>query len=168
MSGDALLRFADAVDRQAAAGEAAPAPGGELHLVTFSLDREEYGIPVTQVREVIRVADITRVPQAPAHVRGVTNLRGRILPVVELRSRLGLEPATTTPRSRIVVVEVADRVLGLLVDAVLQVAKVPADTVAPPPEEILSADSGYLGGVARWNGRLIILLELEQALLLQE
>jgi purine-binding chemotaxis protein CheW len=167
MSGDALLRFADAVDRQAAP-ETAPVPAGELHLVTFALDREEYGIPVTQVREVIRVGDITRVPQAPAHVRGVTNLRGRILPVVELRSRLGLVPAAPTSRSRIVVVEVAERVLGLLVDAVLQVVKVPAETVAPPPEEILSADSGYLGGVARWDGRLIILLELEQTLLLPE
>ena len=167
MSGEALLRFADALDRQAAAAPT-PVPSGQLHLVTFALDREEYGIPVSQVREVIRVADITRVPQAPAHVRGVTNLRGRILPVVELRSRLGLEAAATTPRSRIVVVEVVDRVLGLLVDAVLQVAKVPVDTVAPPPEEVLSADSGFLGGVARWNGRLIILLELEQALLRQE
>ena len=167
MSGDALLRFADALDHQAAV-TAVPSPAGELHLVTFALDREEYGIPVTRVREVIRVTDITRVPQAPPHVRGVTNLRGRILPVVELRSRLGLEPAAATPRSRIVVVEVDDRVLGLLVDAVLQVVKVPVDTVAPPPEEVLSADSGYLSGVARWNGRLIILLELEQALRLQE
>ncbi len=167
MSSDALLRFADALDRDAAA-PAAPAPVGQLHLVTFALDREEYGIPVAQVREVIRVADITRVPQAPLHVRGVTNLRGRILPVVELRSRLGLAPAPTTPRSRIVVVEVDDRVLGLLVDAVLQVVKVPLDTVAPPPEEVLSADAGYLSGVARWDGRLIILLELEQALRLQE
>jgi purine-binding chemotaxis protein CheW len=166
MSGDELLRFADAIERRAA--EPVPAPAAELHLVTFALDREEYGIPVTRVREVIRVADITRVPQAPAHVRGVTNLRGRILPVVELRSRLGLAPTAPTPRSRIVVVEVADRVLGRLVDAVLQVVKVPVETVAPPPEEVLSADSGYLGGVARWNGRLIILLELEQALLLPE
>ncbi|HUF36625.1 MAG TPA: chemotaxis protein CheW [Gemmatimonadales bacterium] len=167
MSGDALLRFADALGREAAA-VALPAPAGELHLVTFALDREEYGVPVAQVREVIRVGEITRVPQAPPHVRGVTNLRGRILPVVELRSRLGLAPAALTPRSRIVVVEVSDRVVGLLVDAVLQVAKVPMETVAPPPDEVRSADSDYLSGVARWNGRLIILLELDKALLLHE
>jgi len=167
VSGDGLLRFADGLGREAAA-PARPAPGGELHLVTFALDREEYGIPVARVREVIRVAEITRVPQAPAHVRGVINLRGRILPVVELRSRLGLEPAAPTPRSRIVVVEVSDRVLGLLVDAVLQVAKVPHECVAPPPDEVLSADCDYLNGVARWNGRLIILLELDKALLLPE
>ena len=166
MSGDALLRFADGLEREAAAP--APMPSGELHLVTFALGREEYGIPVGQVREVIRVGEITRVPQAPAHVRGVTNLRGRILPVVELRGRLGLEPAVPTARSRIVVVEVAGRVLGLLVDAVLQVTKVPLESVAPPPEEVLSSDSDYLSGVARWNDRLIILLELDKALLLHE
>src|SRR5262245_66692757 len=75
---DGLLGFADAIDARAA-GEGTPAPGPELHLLTFALDREEFGIPVTQVREVIRVSEITRVPQAPAHVRGVANLRGRIL-----------------------------------------------------------------------------------------
>jgi purine-binding chemotaxis protein CheW len=88
--------------------------------------------------------------------------------VVELRSRLGLEPAAPTSRSRIVVVDVRDRVLGLLVDAVLQVVKVPIETVAPTPEEVRTADSEYIGGVARWNNRLVILLELEQALLPQE
>ena len=112
-------------------------PGPELHLVTFALDREEFGIPVTQVREVIRVSDITRVPQAPPHVRGVANLRGRILAVVELRSWLGLPPAELTSRSRVVVVEVRERVLGLLVDAVSQVTKVPEASVAPAPEEVV-------------------------------
>jgi purine-binding chemotaxis protein CheW len=163
MSRDGLLRFADTVDRDPATASA-PASAGELHLVTFALEKEEYGVPVVRVREVIRVGEITRVPQAPAHVRGVTNLRGRILPVVELRTRLGLAPATNTPRSRIVVVEVHDRVLGLLVDAVLQVAKVPMEVVTPPPDEV----PDYITGVARWRSRLIILLELEKALLLHE
>lgn len=161
---DGLLGFADAMEARAAAAEA-PAPGPELHLLTFLLDREEFGIPVTQVREVIRVAEITRVPQAPAHVRGVANLRGRILAVVELRSRLGLAPAELTPRSRVVVVEVRGRVLGVLVDAVSQVTKVPQASVAPAPEEVLAADVDYLTGVARWDGRLIILLDLEKVLL---
>jgi purine-binding chemotaxis protein CheW len=160
----ALLGFADAMDARAAI-EAAPVPAPELHLLTFTLDREEFGIPVTQVREVIRVSEITRVPQAPAHVRGVANLRGRILAVVELRCRLGLPPAELTPRSRVVVVEVRDRVLGLLVDAVSQVTKVPEAGVAPAPEEVVSADADYVTGVARWQSRLIILLDLEKALL---
>ena len=95
-----LLGFTDSMP--AAAGDEA-APAAMLHLLTFTLDREEFGIPVTQVREVIRVDGITRVPQVPAHVRGVANLRGRILAVVEIRTRLGLTPATITPASRIVV-----------------------------------------------------------------
>lgn len=159
-----LLGFADAIEARTVA-EGASAPGRELHLLTFTLDREEFGIPVTQVREVIRVSEITRVPQAPPHVRGVANLRGRVLAVVELRSRLGLGPAELTPRSRVVVVEVRGRVLGLLVDAVSQVTKVPESSVVPAPDEVVSADAAYLTGVARWQSRLIILLDLEKALL---
>jgi purine-binding chemotaxis protein CheW len=166
MRRDQLLQFAAEIDR--AADVSVQPPVAELHLVTFTLDREEFAIPVTQVREVIRVGEITRVPQAPSHVRGVANLRGRILAVVELRTRLGLEPAVITPRSRIIVVEVGDRVLGLLVDAVLQVAKVPADTVTGAPDEVLTPQTDYITGVARWNSRLIILLELDKALLPQE
>jgi purine-binding chemotaxis protein CheW len=146
----------------------APSPGPELHLVTFALDREEFGIPIGQVREVIRVGQITRVPQARQHVRGVTNLRGRILAVVELRTRMGLPPAEITPKSRVIVVGVHERTLGILVDGVSQVIKIPANTVAPAPEEALSPSADYVSGVARWNSRLIILLDLEKVLLLPD
>jgi purine-binding chemotaxis protein CheW len=101
-------------------------------------------------------------------VRGVTNLRGRILAVIEIRSRMGLLPAEITPKSRVVVVGVGDRTLGILVDAVSQVVKVPATTVSPAPEEVLSPGAGYITGVARWNSRLIMLLDLEKMLLLPE
>jgi purine-binding chemotaxis protein CheW len=167
VSGDGLLRFADELQRQAAETEVRK-PSPELHLVTFALDREEFGIPIGQVREVIRVGDITRVPQARPHVRGVTNLRGRILAVVEVRTRMGLPAAEITPRSRVIVVGVHDRILGILVDGVSQVVKVPMDTVAPPPEEILSPGTDYITGVARWNSRLIVLLDLEKVLLLPD
>ena len=162
---DALLRFADEFGSAGAAEAAPPVP--ELHLVTFLLEREAYAVPVHRVREVIRVGEMTRVPQAPEHVRGVTNLRGRILPVVELRSRLGLPPAVVTPRSRIVVTEAHGRILGLLVDAVLQVTRIPADTVQPPPEDIMTPQAEWLAGVARQPDRLLILLELDQVLQLQ-
>ena len=134
-------------------------------LLTFTLDREEFGLPITRVREVIRVGEITRVPQVPPHVRGVTNLRGRILAVVEIRSRLGLSPAEISPASRIVVVDVAGRSLGLLVDRVSQVTKVPVESVAPVPEEVASPESDYVTGVARRDSRLIILLDLDRVLL---
>jgi purine-binding chemotaxis protein CheW len=164
---DSLLRFADELQRQAPATEALR-PSLELHLVTFALDREEFGIPIEQVREVIRVGEITRVPQARPHVRGVTNLRGRVLAVVEIRTRMGLPAAEITPRSRVVVVGVHDRILGILVDGVSQVVKVPAETVAPAPEEVLSPGTDYITGVARWNSRLIMLLDLEKVLLLPD
>lgn len=164
---DGLLQFADELQQLSSSAEA-PGVGLELHLVTFALDGEEFGIPIGQVREVIRVTEITRVPQARQHVRGVTNLRGRILAVVEIRTRMGLSPAEVTPRSRIVVVGVHDRTLGILVDGVSQVVKVPAKTVAPAPEEVLSASADYITGVARWNSRLIILLDLEKLLLLPD
>jgi purine-binding chemotaxis protein CheW len=164
---DGLLNFADELQRLSSSTEA-PAPVPELHLVTFSLDREEFGIPIQQVREVIRVTEITRVPQARPHVRGVTNLRGRILAVVEIRTRMGLPPAEITPQSRIMVVGVHDRVLGILVDAVSQVVKVPTTTLAPAPEEVMSPGADYITGVARWNSRLIILLDLEKVLLLPD
>jgi purine-binding chemotaxis protein CheW len=162
--GEQLLGFSAAIDARRVA-DAAAAAGRVLVVLSFVLDREEFGIPVTQVREVIRVSEITRVPQAPPHVRGVANLRGRILAVVELRSRLGLAPSELTPRSRVVVVEVRGRVLGLLVDAVSQVTKVPESSVVAAPQEVVSADAAYLTGVARWQSRLIILLDLDKALL---
>src|SRR4051812_5020956 len=162
-----LLQFADELQSLSAATEA-PSPGPQLHLVTFALDREEFGIPIDQVREVIRVGEITRVPQARLHVRGVTNLRGRVLAVVEIRTRMGLPAAEITPRSRVVVVGVHDRILGILVDGVSQVVKVPAETVAPAPEEVLSPGTDYITGVARWNSRLIMLLDLEKVLLLPD
>lgn len=164
---DGLLQFADELQRLSSATEA-PTNMPELQLVTFALDREEFGVPIDQVREVIRVAEITRVPQARQHVRGVTNLRGRILAVVEIRTRMGLTPAEITPRSRIIVVGVHERTLGILVDGVSQVVKVPANTVAPAPEEVLSSNADYITGVARRNSRLIILLDLEKLLLLPD
>jgi purine-binding chemotaxis protein CheW len=162
-----LLAFADDVARQQAA-VSAPAPDPELHLVTFRLEREAFAVPIDRVREVVRVTDVTRVPEAPPHIRGVTNLRGKVLPVVELRTRLGLSPAVITPSSRILVVEAHNRVLGLLVDGVSRVVKVPSSSVVPPPDEVLSERTDYIPGVARMGETLLILLDLDRALLLSD
>ena len=136
-----LLGFADAMEARDVA-DAAAAPGPELHLLTFTLDREEFGIPVTQVREVIRVSEITRVPQAPAHVRGVANLRGRILAVVELRSRLGLPAGRAHAARR---AWSWSRSAGACSACwwmrVSQVTKVPEASVAPAPDEVVSTDA---------------------------
>jgi purine-binding chemotaxis protein CheW len=167
VSAESLLGFAEAIEQLGRPADTA-VPAEQMLLVTFFLGREEYGAPIGWVREVVRVGEVTRVPQAPPHVRGVANLRGRVLPVVELRTRLGLEAATLTPRSRIVVVEVRGRILGLLVDAVSQVMRVPVTAVTAAPDEVLSAQTDYITGVAQLGSRLIILLDLERALLLKE
>lgn len=162
-----LLAFADDLTRRQAAAAVLP-PDPELHLVTFRLERESFAVPIDRVREVVRVTEITRVPEAPPHIRGVTNLRGRVLPVVELRTRLGLTPAVITPASRVLVVEAHGRVLGLLVDGVSRVVKVPSSSVVPPPEEVLSHRTDYIPGVARTGDTLLILLDLDRALLLSD
>lgn len=162
MIGDNVLEFADRLGT-APAAPAAPEER-QLHLVVFHLGREEYAVPIGQVREVVRVTDVTRVPHAPLHIRGVMNLRGRILPVLEVRSRLGLEPAELTQRSRVVVAEIDRRMVGLLVDAVGQVTRLGERSVAAPPEEVRSAGGEAVTGVARLDRRLLILLDLERLL----
>lgn len=162
-----LLHFADAM-QGLSAQETPEAPVPELHLVTFRLDTEEFGIPIEQAREVVRVGELTRVPEAPPHIRGVVNLRGRVLPVVEIRTRLGLESLDPGAKARIVVVESGGRTLGLLVDQVSPMLKVRFDAVLPPPTDVLSATTDYVTGVAQVGNRLVILLDLDRVLLLAE
>ncbi len=134
------------------------------HLATFFLAGEEYGIDVRLVQEIIRVAEITQVPRAPSHIRGVINLRGRIIPVVDLRRKLELGTVEATRQARIVVVKLRERLVGLLVDGASQVLKVPLSLVEPPPEEVVEVHQNAIRGVAKLQDRLIILLDLTKAL----
>lgn len=134
------------------------------HLATFFLAGEEYGVDVRMVQEIIRVAEITQVPRAPAHIRGVINLRGRIIPVVDLRRKLELGTVEASKQARIVVVKLRDRLVGLLVDGASQVLKVPQSLVEPPPEEVVEVHQNAIRGVAKLQDRLIILLDLMKAL----
>ena len=135
----------------------------EHHLVTFTLG-EEYGVPIHQVQEIIRVSGVTKVPNSPPYMDGVINLRGRILPVLNLRKRLNLVPRDTGRAARIVVTEVGEKVIGLLVDGVSHVVKMPSESVEAPPEEVLEVDTDYITGVGKLKDRLIILLDLERLL----
>ena len=135
------------------------------HLATFLLSQEEYGVDVRLVQEIIRVGDITQVPRAPGFIKGVINLRGRIIPVVDLKRKLGLGDVDETARqSRIVVVKVRERLVGLLVDGASQVLKVPVATIEPPPEEVVEIDANFIRGVAKLERRLIILMDLPKVL----
>jgi purine-binding chemotaxis protein CheW len=134
------------------------------HLVTFFLAREEYGVDVRLVQEIIRVAEITPVPRAPAAIKGVINLRGRIIPVIDLKRRLGLGEVESTRVARVVVVRLKDRLVGLLVDGASQVLKVPLSIIEPAPEEVVEIDANYIRGVAKLEKRLIILVDLVKIL----
>jgi purine-binding chemotaxis protein CheW len=134
------------------------------HLATFFLAGEEYGVEVRQVQEIRRVTEITSVPRAPEFIRGVINLRGRILPVLDLRRRLALGEVAMDRASRIVVVRIKERLLGLLVDGASQVLKVKVSQIEPPPEEVLQQGGDYIRGVAKLDDRLIILVDLERLL----
>ena len=136
--------------------------------VTFSLAGETFALPVTHVYEILRVSGITRVPHAPDMVRGVTNMRGRVLPVIDLRVRLGLSVGEATPASRILVVASRGRSLGLLVDAVQQVERIQRDAVQPPPPDVMTAQSDYIVGVTDLGTRLVILLDVDRILIVRE
>jgi purine-binding chemotaxis protein CheW len=138
------------------------------HLATFFLSGEEYGIDVRLVQEIIRVSDITQVPRAPGFIKGVINLRGRIIPVIDLKRKLGLgEVSEAARQSRIVVVKVRDRLVGLLVDGASQVLKVAVASIEAAPEEVVEIDANYLRGVAKLENRLIILMDLNKVLALE-
>ncbi len=156
--GHSLSFFAAPAQEQRAAAEATE------HLVTFYLDREEYGIDVRQVQEIRRLTEITSVPRAPEFVRGVINLRGRILPVLDLKRKLGLGEVGESRAARIVVVRVRDRLIGLLVDGASQVPKIPLSRIEAPPEEVVERGGAYIRGVAKLEDRLIILVDLERLL----
>jgi purine-binding chemotaxis protein CheW len=157
-AGHSLSFFSAPVQEQRAAAEATE------HLATFFLDREEYGVDVRQVQEIRRVSEITSVPRAPEFIRGVINLRGRILPVLDLKRKLGLGEVVAGRATRIVVVRVKERLLGLLVDGASQVLKVEVSRVEPPPEEVVERGGDYIRGVAKLDDRLIILVDLERLL----
>lgn len=135
-----------------------------LHLVGFLLNSEEYALDISQVQEIIRVNGWTRVPNAPDYIKGVINLRGRIIPVVDPKVRMGAGDGGLTRESRIMVVEVGRKIIGMLVDNVSQVMRLPLSTVEPPPDEVSVADKSFVRGVGKMDGRLILLLELDRLL----
>jgi purine-binding chemotaxis protein CheW len=155
----------------AAVQEQAVAPAGsgeERQLVVFQLGAELYGVDIARVHEIIRLQSITRVPRAPSFVEGVINLRGKVIPVVDLRRRFGLPLAEHTRATRTVVVEIGDQVVGIIVDSVSEVLRVSTSTIEPPSPVVAGIDSEYLQGIAKLPERLVILLDLDRVLAREE
>ncbi|MCU1284356.1 MAG: CheW protein [Acidobacteriales bacterium] len=136
----------------------------DLHLVGFRIGRETFGVPISMVHEIVRVPDITSVPDAPEYIEGVINLRGKIVSIVDLRKRFGEREITRNKKNRILVVEVDSKMVGLIVDAASEVLKMPADDVEAPPNVFDEGDLNYVTGVGKLKERLIILIELNKIL----
>lgn len=136
--------------------------GDQLQLVTFGLGDEEFGVDILAVREINRMMELTRVPQSPPEVEGVINLRGKIIPVLDLRKRFGLVGREQNEQSRIIVVEVHGRVLGFIVDRVHEVLRIDRSIVEPAPTMVCSIDSDFIAGVGKLDDRLLILLDLNK------
>ena len=140
----------------------------ENQLVVFDLADEHYGVNIATVESIIKLQSITAMPHAPSFVRGVTNLRGVVLPVIDLRKRFGLPAAEEDKDTRIVVVEMNGETVGMVVDAVSEVLNVSDEDIEPPPSLVTTADSVFITGIAKIGERLVILLDLSQVLNTEE
>ena len=136
----------------------------ENQIVIFELGEEFFGVDIAAVESIIKMQPITRMPHAPAFVEGVTNLRGKVLPVIDLRSRFGLDVRETDKNSRIIVISVNHTEVGMIVDGVSEVLTITDQTVEPAPPIASTVDSRFITGIAKIDSRLVILVDLEGVL----
>lgn len=139
-----------------------------LQLVSFNIGTEEFGVDILRVQEIIRTMQITKVPNAPHFVDGVINLRGRVIPVIDLRIKLGMEKKEHDKSTRIVVVEIADKTVGFIVDSVSEVLRISKSITEAPPEIVSGINSDYITAVGKLEDRLLILLDLEKIFSFEE
>lgn len=135
-----------------------------MQLVTFSIGEEEFGVDILKVQEIIRMMEITKVPRAPEFVEGVINLRGKVIPIIDLRRRFGLSSRGHDKHTRIIVIEINNMIVGFVVDSVSEVLRIPSSTVEPPPPVVSGLESEYISGVGKLEDRLLILLDLDRLL----
>lgn len=132
--------------------------------VGFKLDEEAFGIDILLVREIIRILDITPVPETDEYVEGVINLRGKVIPIINLRARLDLKEWEEDKDTRIIIIEHDARMIGFIVDRVSEVIRIPRDTIEPPPSIVAGIESEYLDGVTQVEDQLIVLLNITKLL----
>ena len=164
-----LLRSQDVKLRNLAVDLIARIGAPAIGLVTELLqdrdkDVRKFGVDILKVQEINRMVEITKVPQAPHYVEGVINLRGKVIPIIDLRKRFNLEMKEYDKNTRIVVVDINNNIMGMIVDAVSEVLRLPADTVEPPPELVTGVNSEYIKAVAKLEDRLLIFLDLSKVI----
>lgn len=136
----------------------------ELQVVGFRIGNETFGVRIGAVREIVRVPEITAVPSAPETIEGVINLRGKIIPVMDLRKRFGQSDIRPDKKNRILVVELEGKLVGLIVNAASEVLKISPSEIEPPGNVFAEGESSYVTGVGKLKGRLIILLDIAKLL----
>ena len=167
-----MTREEDAVKRDVQSDTAKSTLNGKY--LTFGLGAELYGLEILKVQEIIKMQEITFVPRSPAYIKGVINLRGQIVPVVELRLRFDMASVEYDEKTCIVVVQVvredsgARQIMGIVVDEVSEVQDIPAGEIEPPPAMGAGMDAEYIVGMAKAKGRVIILLDIDRILALEE
>jgi purine-binding chemotaxis protein CheW len=132
--------------------------------VGFQLAQQEYAFRIEQIQEIVILDKVTKTPQVPEYVEGVCNLRGSIIPIINLRKLFGLEPKPVDGETRTIVVNVGQRTMGCTVDTVSQVMRIPEENIQPAPETVTANGAGYISGFARQNDRLMILLDIDELL----
>jgi purine-binding chemotaxis protein CheW len=137
-------------------------------VVIFKLGEEEYGIPILSVQEIIRPQAPTKLPNSPGFVRGIINLRGRVIPIIDLAQRFGITASSATHERRYIVVEVRGKTIGIIVDSVSEVLAVAEDNIKPPVENFASFDTRYISGILTREERLVILIDIEKIFLEDE
>jgi purine-binding chemotaxis protein CheW len=140
----------------------------DTHIVGFQVGRETYGVPITSLHEIVRVPEITAVPDAPDYVEGVINLRGKIVSVVDLRKRFGKTVTALDRRNRILVVEHRGRLVGMIVDSASEVIKIPESEIETAPAMMQEGGLDCVVGLGKYNGRLVILLDISKVLASRE
>ena len=135
---------------------------GSMQLVSFKLGDETYGIEITRIREIILVGQITQIPETPSYVKGLINLRSTVIPVIDLRIRFSLPVRELTPESRIMVLNVGERTIGIIVDSVNEVLRVTRQEISPAPPTVTSSGNEYMTGLVRLKEDLLILLDVDR------
>ena len=139
-----------------------------LQLVSFKIGNEEFGVDILKVQEINKMVPITKVPNSPVFVEGVINLRGKVIPIVDFRTRLGMKKIEHTKDTRIVVVDVEGKTIGFIVDSVSEVLRIPANITEAPPEIVTGIDSEFIKSVGKLEDRLLILIDLNKILSVNE
>ena len=137
-------------------------------MISFSIGEEDYGVDIQEVKEVIRIREITQLPKAPTFVKGVINLRGDVIPIIDLREKFGLEQQDYTDVTRVIVVEVDGKSIGMVVDRVSNVIKIPQDEIEPPPPLVGDLSGEYLRGIGKLGEKLIVLISIDKILTTDE